>query len=72
MTGTEVALVNGNGWTAWNVSWAEYVKGSALPVPPALAAAPGVDPVTGAVPPPAVVATPAPPEVPAAQPTPSR
>jgi lipoprotein-anchoring transpeptidase ErfK/SrfK len=70
--GTEVALVNGNGWTAWNESWAEYVKGSALPVPPALAAAPGVDPLTGALPPPAVAATPKPPEVPAAQPTSTR
>ena len=30
--GTEVPLADGNGWTAWNVSWAEYVKGSALPV----------------------------------------
>jgi len=31
--GTEVRLDPGNGWTAWNVSWDEYVKGSALPVP---------------------------------------
>jgi lipoprotein-anchoring transpeptidase ErfK/SrfK len=35
--GTEVRLVNGNGWTAWNVSWPEFVKGSALPVPAELA-----------------------------------
>jgi lipoprotein-anchoring transpeptidase ErfK/SrfK len=35
--GTEVKLVDGNGWTAWNESWPEFVKGSALPVPPALA-----------------------------------
>jgi lipoprotein-anchoring transpeptidase ErfK/SrfK len=70
--GTEVAIDHGNGWTAWNVGWSEYVKGSALPVPPDLAAAPGVDPVTGALPPPAVAATPAPPQVPAVQPTPSR
>jgi hypothetical protein len=70
--GTEVAIDHGNGWTAWNVGWSEYVKGSALPVPPDLAAAPGVDPVTGALPPPAVSATPAPPQVPAVQPTPSR
>jgi lipoprotein-anchoring transpeptidase ErfK/SrfK len=35
--GTEVKLVNGNGWTAWNLSWADYVKGSALPVPAELA-----------------------------------
>jgi lipoprotein-anchoring transpeptidase ErfK/SrfK len=37
--GTEVALVNGNGWTAWNQNWADYIKDSALPVPAALAAA---------------------------------
>lgn len=29
--GTEVKLTNGNGWTDWNMSWADYVKGSALP-----------------------------------------
>jgi lipoprotein-anchoring transpeptidase ErfK/SrfK len=69
--GTEVPLVHGNGWTAWNVSWPEYVKGSALPVPDELASAPSVDPVTGALPPPAVAATPEPPEVPAVQPSPS-
>jgi lipoprotein-anchoring transpeptidase ErfK/SrfK len=31
--GTEAKLEPGNGWTAWNMSWPEYVKGSALPVP---------------------------------------
>jgi hypothetical protein len=36
--GTEVQLTNGNGWTAWNIPWSEYVKGSALPVNPQLAA----------------------------------
>jgi lipoprotein-anchoring transpeptidase ErfK/SrfK len=34
-TGTEVKLQPGNGWTAWNVSWSQFVKGSALPVPAA-------------------------------------
>lgn len=29
--GTERKLQNGNGWTDWNLSWEEYVKGSALP-----------------------------------------
>jgi lipoprotein-anchoring transpeptidase ErfK/SrfK len=29
--GTERKLQNGNGWTDWNMSWAEYVDGSALP-----------------------------------------
>jgi hypothetical protein len=37
--GTERKLDTGDGWTAWNQSWAQFVKGSALPVPPELAAA---------------------------------
>ena len=32
---TERKLQNGNGWTDWNMSWDEYVKGSALPYEPA-------------------------------------
>ncbi|WP_117209940.1 L,D-transpeptidase [Allorhizocola rhizosphaerae] len=32
VTGTEAQLEPGNGFTAWNVPWSEYVKGSALPV----------------------------------------
>ncbi|PZG00161.1 L,D-transpeptidase [Micromonospora deserti] len=32
--GTERRLQNGNGWTDWNMSWEEYVKGSALPYEP--------------------------------------
>jgi lipoprotein-anchoring transpeptidase ErfK/SrfK len=31
--GTGDELDYGNGWTAWDVSWAEFQKGSALPVP---------------------------------------
>jgi len=50
--GTEVPLENGNGWTAWNVTWAQFVQGSALPVPAELANAPAVDPITGNPPPP--------------------
>ncbi|MBB5869263.1 lipoprotein-anchoring transpeptidase ErfK/SrfK [Allocatelliglobosispora scoriae] len=44
--GTEVTLDQGNGWTAWNMTWDEFVRGSALDVPadlkpaPAKAAAP--------------------------------
>ncbi|HEX8345388.1 MAG TPA: Ig-like domain-containing protein [Actinoplanes sp.] len=30
--GTEEKLQNGNGWTDWNMSWDQYVKGSALPL----------------------------------------
>ncbi|MEH1013453.1 L,D-transpeptidase [Micromonospora sp. CPCC 206060] len=30
--GTERKLTPGNGWTAWSMSWDEFVKGSAVPV----------------------------------------
>jgi lipoprotein-anchoring transpeptidase ErfK/SrfK len=30
--GTERELTPGNGWTAWDLGWEEFVKGSALPV----------------------------------------
>ncbi|MCM0674472.1 Ig-like domain-containing protein [Micromonospora phytophila] len=33
ITGTERRLAAGNGWTAWSLSWSEFVEGSALPVP---------------------------------------
>lgn len=39
--GTERRLAAGDGWTAWNQSWAQFVKGSALPVSPELAAQAG-------------------------------
>ncbi|WP_173069592.1 L,D-transpeptidase [Phytohabitans houttuyneae] len=29
--GTEEKLENGNGWTDWNMSWDQYMKGSAIP-----------------------------------------
>jgi lipoprotein-anchoring transpeptidase ErfK/SrfK len=29
--GTEVKLKYGNGWTDWNMSWDEFIKGSAVP-----------------------------------------
>jgi lipoprotein-anchoring transpeptidase ErfK/SrfK len=29
--GTETRLKNGNGWSDWNMSWDDYVKGSAIP-----------------------------------------
>jgi lipoprotein-anchoring transpeptidase ErfK/SrfK len=35
--GTSDKLAYGDGWTPWNVSWADFVKGSALPVPANLA-----------------------------------
>ena len=31
--GTEDKLIQGNGWTPWDLSWKDFVKGSALPVP---------------------------------------
>jgi lipoprotein-anchoring transpeptidase ErfK/SrfK len=37
VSGTGDKLVYGNGWTPWNVSWKEFIKGSALPVPADLA-----------------------------------
>jgi lipoprotein-anchoring transpeptidase ErfK/SrfK len=39
--GTGDKLVYGNGWTPWDLSWKEFVKGSALPVPAELAAQDG-------------------------------
>ncbi|SCG66811.1 L,D-transpeptidase [Micromonospora halophytica] len=33
VSGTSRKLTAGNGWTAWSLSWSEFVKGSALPVP---------------------------------------
>ncbi|MFI6763681.1 Ig-like domain-containing protein [Micromonospora sp. NPDC050417] len=59
--GTEVQLEDGNGWTAWNMDWNEYVKGSALPVPEDLKPAP-VPPAAAGVPaaPPASNPAPAP------------
>jgi lipoprotein-anchoring transpeptidase ErfK/SrfK len=37
--GTGDKLVAGNGWTAWDLSWKDFIKGSALPVPAELAGA---------------------------------
>jgi hypothetical protein len=37
--GTERQLEHGNGWTAWDLTWEQFVQGSALPVPEALATA---------------------------------
>jgi lipoprotein-anchoring transpeptidase ErfK/SrfK len=33
VSGTTDRLVYGNGWTPWNVSWKDFARGSALPVP---------------------------------------
>ncbi|MFI6231501.1 Ig-like domain-containing protein [Micromonospora echinospora] len=44
--GTERKLQNGNGWTDWNMSWDEYVKGSALPYEPGVASSPEATPST--------------------------
>jgi lipoprotein-anchoring transpeptidase ErfK/SrfK len=46
--GTERQLQNGNGWTDWNMSWDEYLKGSALPFQSAAAAAPSASATPGA------------------------
>jgi lipoprotein-anchoring transpeptidase ErfK/SrfK len=50
ISGTEVALDPGNGWTVWDQSWAEYVKGSALPVPAGLEPKPDPSGPAGAAP----------------------
>jgi lipoprotein-anchoring transpeptidase ErfK/SrfK len=39
VTGTETHVTPGDGWTVWDVSWREYLTGSALPHPDLLAAA---------------------------------
>ncbi|MCW6005590.1 L,D-transpeptidase family protein [Micromonospora sp. CPCC 205371] len=31
--GTEDKLAHGDGWTAWNLTWQQFIKGSALPIP---------------------------------------
>jgi len=65
--GTEVHVTYGNGWTAWDIPWSQYIKGSALPVPPELvtpgstAAAPSAT-ASPAAPPAPTPATTAPPE----------
>jgi lipoprotein-anchoring transpeptidase ErfK/SrfK len=33
VSGTERELEHGNGWTAWDLSWEDFIAGSALPVP---------------------------------------
>ncbi|WP_326560639.1 L,D-transpeptidase [Micromonospora sp. NBC_01796] len=38
--GTERKLENGNGWTDWNMSWDEFIKGSAIPYEAPAAPAP--------------------------------
>ncbi|HEU4422539.1 MAG TPA: L,D-transpeptidase, partial [Pilimelia sp.] len=57
--GTERRLVNGNGWTPWMHTWADYIKGSALPVPPDLVRA-GTRPTAGPTPTAQPTATPTP------------
>jgi hypothetical protein len=33
ISGTPIHARQGNGWTVWDMSWDEYVRGSALPAP---------------------------------------
>lgn len=44
VSGTEVKLAPGNGWTVWDMSWDEFVKGSAIPVSPSVAQAGAYEP----------------------------
>ncbi|WFE54607.1 Ig-like domain-containing protein [Micromonospora sp. WMMD1155] len=57
VTGTEVRLEAGNGWTAWNTSWEQFVKGSALPVPDGLRPVPTATPRPGGSPTPGPTAS---------------
>ncbi len=41
VVGTEQKLEHGNGWTPWDLTWEQFVKGSALPVPDDLRSAGG-------------------------------
>jgi hypothetical protein len=52
--GTPRKLAWGNGWTDWDKTWDEYVKGSALPPP----AAPAADPSASTSPSASVTASP--------------
>jgi lipoprotein-anchoring transpeptidase ErfK/SrfK len=61
VSGTEVKLAEGNGWTVWDMSWDEFVKGSAIPVSAAVAQAAAYEPYPAPSPSPAAAApTPAP------------
>ncbi|GAA1820032.1 Ig-like domain-containing protein [Planosporangium flavigriseum] len=42
--GTERHLGQGNGWTAWDLPWDEFVKGSALPTAPTAGGSPSASP----------------------------
>lgn len=44
VSGTEVKLAPGNGWTVWDMSWEDFIKGSALPVGSAVAQAAAYEP----------------------------
>lgn len=45
--GTGIPLEAGNGWNAWNVSWPDFIKRSALPHPELAKAAAQTDPNAG-------------------------
>ncbi|GIF81123.1 L,D-transpeptidase [Catellatospora bangladeshensis] len=51
--GTERTVRPANGWTAWSVTWDQFLKGSALPIPPELTG-------LGSTPAPSASATPQP------------
>lgn len=39
VAGTERVLKPANGWTVWDLTWSDFIKGSAIPVSPEVAAA---------------------------------
>ncbi|NUT34556.1 MAG: L,D-transpeptidase family protein [Hamadaea sp.] len=51
VTGTGIKLAPGNGWTVWDMSWPEFIKGSAVPVAKAVAEATAYDPYPKPAPP---------------------
>ncbi|MEV6971107.1 Ig-like domain-containing protein [Hamadaea sp. NPDC051192] len=55
--GTERQLKNGNGWTHWNMTWDEYVKGSAVPFVSAVTPTPAPSESESATPDPTASAT---------------
>ncbi|BCJ70802.1 hypothetical protein CS0771_03460 [Catellatospora sp. IY07-71] len=67
--GTGVKLEKGNGFTAWDLSWKEFVKGSALPIPDDLRPEAVNPPVSSASPSPSPSAAPG--VAPSAVPAPS-
>jgi hypothetical protein len=44
VSGTGTPLADGNGWTDWNMTWSDFLAGSALPVPASVREAKAYEP----------------------------